>query len=462
MKINKIGKCLEKKIIVSLTTLICILCLIYSIAATYKMNYAGSPHSVEVDFKRDVSSELMIPVSIEDVSKLKKESFWDEISYFSETDTMAISGNRYCPVKLVYSNDSLIDFLNIRLINGTFFSKDACDNARNVAVISDKLAEKLFSNFDVLGNELDMFAQKYRVVGVYQSNGSVISLIGSDGADRIFVPSGSSNNQESLRVNTILAKDDDFPSEKFRIRLIEDMVSKILDIDRPLFRILDFYPSYLIITQFGSAFVFLIGLCSIWLICILFVTFTKRRIKLFISLQKDMYFFETLKNNKLKLVSLLGILLAFLGSIAGLFLIIRFHLYIPSEYIPSDNIFDLGFYWNRIKESIYASNSLSAFVPTEFSIYYKNVLMLEIVLLIFAFVTFISTISYVKILKLMEYSFISFLKPVIFALALAGIASLACALILGMKFIFPWKEVSVAILYILLYTVRPLPCPQKA
>jgi len=97
---------------------------------------------------------------------------------------------KFASVSIVRTDSAYGDTFTLKLTEGTFFHTDA-QTMRNGqdAVISDRLAVTLFAaERDVVGRRFLLNGKELLVVGVYETKRDILSRLGSDGADTVYVP----------------------------------------------------------------------------------------------------------------------------------------------------------------------------------------------------------------------------------------------------------------------------------
>ena len=109
-----------------------------------------------------------------------------------KTDIVGIGTNHYYK-----------DVENIKLINGAFYGEQAVKERRNVVVISDQLAIKLFGSEKATGNSCDIEGTKYQVIGVYKKFQGWWHIFLDDGRERVYFPI-TSQAVKSSKVEAIL------------------------------------------------------------------------------------------------------------------------------------------------------------------------------------------------------------------------------------------------------------------
>ena len=91
--------------------------------------------------------------------------------------------------------------ISIKLTSGRFFKESEQESARKVAVIGLSVKTNLFGEGSAVGKQLDVAGQRYTVIGVL---GSIGSVFGIDRDNSIYVPFGTAQKQFGIdRLNTI-------------------------------------------------------------------------------------------------------------------------------------------------------------------------------------------------------------------------------------------------------------------
>lgn len=422
---------------------------IYSISSVFSSGYKNDfGGRIEINIKSQSENQDRL-ISYSDVEDLKSYFSSGYVSYMNEMDTLLGVENTGYPVKAVMSGENLDNFSGLNILRGDFFSSDQYENGNKVAVISETLAQKLFTTHNIIGNEINMFGSKYKIIGLYQNKNSLLSLLTSDGIERVYIPfeSFSSNNMQTT-VNTVFIKDQGLQDEPFKEYKLESILREQIDINTDSYKINDFYNSSIYTSQPLSAFIFLVGILNICILIKYLIKYLKFGLSWFKNQLNSKYFLEVLTKWKLSILLyflLSAMLIVFIGAV---FWIVRFKGGIPYEYIPADNIFDLGFYANKVKEAIYNANSNIGYVPTQHEILFRNNLVCTYVLMVFLIINFIAVMSTIKLDKIVSQS-IAKQMVVLFVSLFIGLAvSFVFCLVCGIQYCFPIRKVVVLVLFL--------------
>ena len=454
MDIAKLQRFSLYKLIILTSSLFFLIIMINSISSdignTYKNDYSSR---VEINIKSNFGDEqkLIKPSGLE-IFKMQYSS--ESISYMNELDSFLQTGNVGYPVKAVLSGENLENFLSLNILRGTFFSKNQYEYGKKVAVISDTMAQKLFTSHNVIGNEINISGLKYKIIGLFRNKNSLFSLLGSDGVERVYIPSESLSNNGLKIVNTVFIKDKRLQAESFKVNTIEKALSERLMVDSYLYKINDFYYNSSYTSQPLSMFIFLVGILCICLLIKYFIEYLKFG---FLYLKKGMknnYLLQILVKWKLRIpvfLILAALIPLFIGTV---FWLIRFKGAIPQEYIPANNVFDFGFYANKVKEAIYSANNNVGYAPTELEILFHNNLTAIYVLMSFVIINFIAVVSTIKLNKMVCESSakqnIMIVVSLFIGLAVAFVFCLVC----GIKYSFPAKAVAILVLFLAINLVN--------
>ncbi len=409
------------------------------ISNTYKNHYASR---IEINLISSSVNEkdLITAGDIEDLAMAFPNG---SISYMNQSDSIIEANNAIFPIKTVSSGENLERFLGLDILRGCFFNSEQYQYGNKVAVISDTLAYKLFTTHNIIGNEIYISGVKYRIIGLYKSKSSLLSVLSSDGSERVYIPFNSMTNISSEALNTVFIKDDSLKDKPFRVHTIEETLKECLRMEPNLYRINDFNDSSIYTAQPLFLFVFLVGVLLICLIIkylIKYLTFGYFNLK---SGLKNNYFIQLMIKWKLR-IPLFIIGAALILLIIGItFSTIKFKGTIPAEYIPVDNIFDFGFYADKLKDAIYKLNSNVGYVPTQMEILFNYNLLVIYISTLLLLINFIAAMSAIKLNKFFSDSIADQMKAfavlaasILIGLALAFVICLAC----GIKYTIPVKE----------------------
>lgn len=248
------------------------------------------------------------------------------------------------------TDDRYADVYGLPLLRGTYFVSRGIESMDRFAVISDKAALALFKSLDAVGHEVNINQTRYTVIGVYEHNRSLLNDLSSDGNDMVFVPlSSQASVMEEMPVNlTVPLQGNDGSQDTI------GAVQQILGAKIAGYQMEDLTQATRVMEQNMQILWFIVGITiGILLLRIgldLLIRFTKDIRKR--RQQTEHSPFWT-KKQVCRLAVGTGLLL-FTGVIWSL---VSFSPYIPPQYLPKDNIFDLRHYWQQFLNLIHTRNA---------------------------------------------------------------------------------------------------------
>ncbi len=219
----------------------------------------------------------------------------------------------------------------IQIINGAFLGEGAIKEGRNVVIISDELAIKLFGSDKGTGNLCRIEGTTYQVVGVYKKYKNFWDVLFDDGHECIYYPI-TSTAAENGEIDTLYVSLKN-RADGLSIHALGEI--QINDGNSYIYNELDGAKKLRSLTQAPVNIVFFFIVVYL--------------IKIAIHLLKKAE--ESLKGKVIKIG--LCIIVGYL-----LISVIIVPLYIPKEALPPYNIFDIEFYIRYLKNQRIAQNYL--------------------------------------------------------------------------------------------------------
>lgn len=319
------------------------------------------------------------PLKIADMEKLINRISNKGVGFCCEPEEVKIKGET---VSVVLINEYYLDVMNI--------CKDEILK-EDVAIISDKLALKLFFNTKAENKVLKLYGKNFKIEDVYNENSGLLNDISKDGKERIYIPCTCVENYKNINVYSI-SYSNDSPSAP----LIEQM-------DLSQYHSIDFSEKSKVIHTFEHMLYLILytGFCIIalriwYLLCKRYFSEIKNNLK-------ENYILKSIKSipQKYVLIILVGIGVPLILLV--IFACSDFSVYVASEYIPNDNIFDVSYYINAIIENANLSHSIALTGDNYLSVLYANTFNIMIwILAIFVFLFSVLTYKILKKLKIPE------------------------------------------------------------
>ncbi len=438
-----------KKLFFTATLLFILIIIINSISFNFDNIYENKySERIEINVANMFENQGKF-MNFGDIAALK---FWldADVSYMDEKDSrLGAKGVSY-PVKKVSVGRYSEPFLDIKLTRGAFFTRTQHREGIRAAIISEKMAVRLFLTHDIIGNEIDIDGSKYIIVGLYKEKVSLLSFIYSDGFERVYIPFESIPGYENLPIKTVFIKGEKLEKVTFKSEEIKTALPRILRVIPQNYIITDFYNSHRIISQPLSLFIFLMG---VWSCCILagyFINFISYNSKYIRSKMQRAYLKEFLLTRKGYITAaILGGLLIVSAAFL-IFKLVNFKGYMPNDFIPADNLFDLKFYVDKIKQTLFQVNRQAGYSPTYLNALQNNSIAGVCILMLFAIIAAFSTFSSIKLCKIVFQPNAKTLAIPAGSILAAIAAAYLLSLILGIKFNLPAKGIGTVSLLILL------------
>ena len=232
-------------------------------------------------------------------------------------------------------------------INGKNISAQNIKNKDKVAVIGSQFALKLYFTTDAVGKKININGSQYTICGVICENEGFINKLSSDSKQRVYIPYTTAEKYVVRTADTIA-----YDNSAYTAAIVEQM-----DLPQYYSVNLSYKAQTLVTFEHISYLAVFIGACIIALK--LWYRLSK---KLFCKIKENLktnYFKKSLKSIPVKYAMLVLVFVGIPVLLLVVFSICDFSIFIPSKYIPNDNIFDISHYINMIIDNARTVNSLS-------------------------------------------------------------------------------------------------------
>lgn len=232
-------------------------------------------------------------------------------------------------------------------INGKNISAQNIKNKEKVAVIGSQLALKLYFTTDAAGKKININGSQYTICGVICENEGFINKLSSDSKQRVYIPYTTAENYGDRTVDMIV-----YDNSVYTGAIVEQM-------NLPQYYSVNLNDK----NQTLSSFEHILYLAVFIGACIIALKLWYRLSKkLFCKIKENLktnYFNKSLKSIPVKYAMLVLVFVGIPVLLLVVFSICDFSIFIPSKYIPNDNIFDISHYINMIIDNAKTVNSLS-------------------------------------------------------------------------------------------------------
>jgi hypothetical protein len=275
-------------------------------------------------------------------------------------------------------NSEFFKFNSTSLLRGRLLSKEDIDKKSNVIVIDEELAEKLFSSTEVLGHNVRIYEQEFKIIGVVGNQKSTIDSFLYDGKPSLYMPISSfTNTKETSNIITIEVNTDKKSNVESALRNAGKNTNR--------YNFFELSKEERIVRQNNKIIIFILGV----LLIIKLGGLLKANLSRCFYLLKTMGSKEELKN--IIFPGTAAIILILL--IAGIWFAIRFEITIPKEYVPSD-MPNMEFFKELFKNIVLEKNQKLGYIAS------RNELRFGIVKSISSILTLIALIAGIPLLYL--------------------------------------------------------------
>ncbi len=146
--------------------------------------------------------------SVSDMEEIERRSQTAEsvAMMFQVQKTVKRGDNSSESVNIMGISHQYDKVLPLDISDGRYFTQVESNGGRNVAIIGDGIAEKLFMNEDPIGKSIKIFGNKLTVIGILTKQGE--GSFGNSTDEQVFIPMNFARNYINLRNigTTILVK----------------------------------------------------------------------------------------------------------------------------------------------------------------------------------------------------------------------------------------------------------------
>jgi len=300
--------------------------------------------------------------TMEDIKHLQQFSFKDvDLAYASEGKSLVAYENNQTQANVFGISEKYKMFHQINLKSGSFITSG--NKNEMVAVVDENLAIELFNNTNIIGMYVELYSQRFKIIGVIKPDESIVQTLTDNGYGGIYIPVehmleyNANSRITSLEIRTV-----DLGTTGKNIRVMKDALTSIGK-NTSDYKIIDYNNERIIVEQKVLLSIFIPGVIGF---ALLLITIKGSALVLYNTINsalKENYFMDALK---LKYVKLSLNILEIMASLTLFYLVwetIKFNIYIPPEYIPSELI-DLNFYSELYKSLVQSNIQSIGYVPT--------------------------------------------------------------------------------------------------
>jgi hypothetical protein len=328
------------------------------------MDYQGrlSMDKVTVNVKNEAGFAQRYFFSQSDIEKLRKALNTDLFCYSAQGSSVAVYGGNSVNVRITGACELEPMFSDIKLKKGSFFSASDNTESSRVAVIEERAAWKLLNNDDVLGCDIMISGSRFKIIGVSESDGSVLGKLADDGKMQVYIP---------VRTYLDMNPDSGITCFQYGAGSGDSMDESLADLndalasegkDRNSLDIVHYGARSAAMRQKPELLIFIMGLYIILAMLIYSIRKLSKTIYDIRNECKNDYFLNAVRTFRTDIIRNL-LLLSFAAAFSVLiWRLVRFELYVPTELIP-DDFTDLSYYMRLLRQKISLNLLDAGFVP---------------------------------------------------------------------------------------------------
>ncbi|MBN7573358.1 hypothetical protein C1H57_12965 [Clostridium sp. 2-1] len=327
-----------------------------------EINGSYKTNKVEVNVLNNSNSLENSSFSQDDMQHLQKFAFKNTTTaYVAEKKSSVSYKNSHSDAEIYGISDKYAMFHQIKLKSGSLVTPG--DKNELVAVVDETCAEALFNNDNVVGMHIELFNQKFKIIGVIDSDKSILQILTENGLGSVYIP-----------VEQMLLYDMDSKITSFEVNLsssgttgqnISKVTEALTSIGKSAdnYKIIDYNIEKVILAQKDLLMVFILGIVSI---LILLLAVKDKSVYICSMIKSDLkgnYLKDVLRmRSALVIISVVEIALL-VTFIYLIWVTVKFNIYIPPNFVPSELI-DTTFYSELFKSLIQDKVRNVGYVPT--------------------------------------------------------------------------------------------------
>lgn len=322
---------MKKIIAISFTFLLCFLILSLQISL---INQAKNTLPNAICFR----SQNGMNVSFDEMKTIKEAT---AVAQKNASIATAYNNNNE-QVNLWYTNEFFFAVANLKCKYGSYFSGKSGTEQNRFIVVSDQLAIRYFKTDTVVGQSMLINNQIHTICGVYEEKQSLLNQLSQQNLSTVYLPYQSYMGKEPLLPQMIFVKSDS-QFTKSAYNHVQNQVSSHFIYDS----VTNYNDGLQLIAQTVH---FSIAACG-FMLMIWLVTITIKQGKQSYQLYRT----NGLTRDFYKAVAYVGILVA-IGIV--IVCLTHFDFFMPADWTPKENIFDLHFYKEKMISIFQLKNSI--------------------------------------------------------------------------------------------------------
>ncbi|KRE82529.1 hypothetical protein ASG89_14845 [Paenibacillus sp. Soil766] len=301
-------------------------------------------------------------LSLKEAELLTKKWAPLPLAYAAREQTRAVYGAARLNTDAFGVSEAYTDFNQIKPLAGASFAQNSVDEHSRVALVSAAVAQQLFRANQVVGKTIELFGVGFTVIGVFEDEGSLLRQMSDDGSPNVLIPVTTLFDiQPEAKIETI-----HMAGKPSAVAGGESQVNEALSSIGSMpsqYRIVNHELAHTRMAQWRLVQWFVCGMIAIFMLVRLMM---RQSTNIHGLLRRRMVrdnWSDALIHERWPLMLSTLAVLSMAASIIALWKGIRFHLYIPLEWVP-EQIIDLSFYTEKLRSLWQQEAAQIGYVPS--------------------------------------------------------------------------------------------------
>ena len=297
--------------------------------------------------------------------------YMGDLSVYAEFDP--VQAEKLGEVKPVLVNENFFTVYDIA-VDGSGITEQHVEDHLPAIVISDQAALRISLDGNVLGQKVKLYGKTFIIVGKYKRPDGFLSEISSDTDDRVYIPYTCYDGYAAVSVDSFAAPADSYSEKNLPILGLNES-------DTHFYIKNDLAVRHDIIAHFPMV---LLNVLSIMIAVVSlkqFIRLTKSTVGRLRSEYEDYHMKEVIRRNRGFIIVRLLCAIPLIGVPTALLVLFPPKIIIPQNYVPYDNVLDLGHYIGVFKSQMQMYNANLSAANTHYNHLFLGAFIAESVLL---------------------------------------------------------------------------------
>ncbi len=292
-------------------------------------------------------SRLSEGITFQTYEKISDDAYKKKLAVCREFD--AVAADRLEEVKPVLINERFFEVHGI-YVGGSAITADHIENKIPAIVISDRAADRMSLDGNMIGQTVSLFGRDFTVVGIYQKSGGILDELSSDIYERVYIPYTTVEGYEELSIDTFSASEGSLSEEALTMLGLTES-------DPSFYLKNDLKSKHDITENLWQLFLSVISLVIAVVCLVHLVRLSRDTAKKLRTEYEDKSVKEIILGNKGYLLVRLLCAILLIGIPVTMILFFPLKIVIEQKYVPYDNIFDISHYFEVLKTQIRLNNT---------------------------------------------------------------------------------------------------------